>query len=139
MIGDFGYTAKTFGFEKLSKNLGIEVDIRTSGKYKMRNNPFEPQKEEDKKFFEDILVQREKILLDTLANLRKLKPESIEEMKSKTLILPKEAVDYGLADGIKTLDEYLKENNLESVKFVDYSKGYFGLPTSFSLENYFSH
>lgn len=49
-IGDIGYTSSRFGYPELLKRLHLEQAFITSGEKKVKLNPYEEMKAEDKEW-----------------------------------------------------------------------------------------
>ena len=55
LVGSIGVTAASFGFVELMKKLGVERRSYTSGEHKSFLDPFAPQREDEKVFWEGVL------------------------------------------------------------------------------------
>ena len=124
LAGSIGVVAASFGLHNFIKRYDIERRVETMGKNKAIWDIFQPESLEDKE-----IIQR--TLNRTYVNFTNfVKQQRGSRLKAEDDILftgefwvGKDAVDLGLTDGIKTLNDYLHEKYGDNVNVVKVNPG----------------
>ena len=131
IVGSIGVISPGFGFVDLIKKIGIERRVYTSGKSKSFLDPFKEEKKED--------IDRLKNIIEYVKNRRgsKLLSSSEDEIFSGLFWVGKKGVELGLADGIGSINEIIKEKfgKKAKIKIIDQKKSFLQKRLSSSINN----
>ena len=139
IIGSIGVISASFGFKDLIKKIGIERRVYTSGKSKSFLDPFKDEKKEDIDRLKDIQEQIHENFIEYVKNRRgsKLLSSSEDEIFSGLFWVGKKGVELGLADGIGSINEIIKEKfgKKAKIKIIDQKKSFLQKRLSSSINN----
>ena len=139
IIGSIGVISPGFGFVDLIKKIGVERRIYTSGKSKSFLDPFKEEKKEDIERLKDIQEQIHENFINYVESRRgeKLDISKKDEIFSGLFWVGQKGVDLGLADGLGSVDEIVKEKfgNKAKIKIIDQKKSFLQRRFSSSLIN----
>jgi len=128
IIGSIGVISPGFGFVNLIKKIGVERRVYTSGKSKSFLDPFKPEKKEDIERLKKIQEQIHENFITFVKNRRgnKLKKNKEKEIFSGLFWVGNKALDFGLVDGIGSIDTILKTKFGKNVniKLIDQKKSF---------------
>jgi len=121
LVGSIGVTAASFGFVDLMKKLGVERRSYTSGEHKSFLDPFAPQREDEKVFWESVLSTTHEQFIEAVEvgrGDRLIKDD--EDLYSGLVWSGEQALELGLIDGLGSAGYVAREViNIEQV--VDYT------------------
>ena len=139
ILGSIGVISPGFGFVELLKKAGIERRVYTSGKSKSFLDPFKEEKKEDIERLKDIQEQIHENFINYVESRRgeKLDISKKDEIFSGLFWVGQKGVDLGLADGLGSVDEIVKEKfgNKAKIKIIDQKKSFLQRRFSSSLIN----
>ena len=123
----------------LIKKIGIERRVYTSGKSKSFLDPFKEEKKEDIDRLKNIQEQIHENFIEYVKNRRgsKLLSSSEDEIFSGIFWVGKKGVELGLADGIGSINEIIKEKfgKKAKIKIIDQKKSFLQKRLSSSINN----
>lgn len=110
LIGSIGVVAMGFGFVDALGKLGLERRLYTQGENKVRLDPFQPEKEEDRAWILSLQKDIHEVFKTMVRERRgdKLKGKRAELFSGDVWTGPR-ALRLGLVDGLGTADGILKE------------------------------
>ena len=139
VIGSIGVISGGFGFVNLIKKIGVERRVYTSGKSKSFLDPFKPEKKEDLQRLKFIQEQIHENFIQYVKKRRgaKLSSSEEDEIFSGLFWVGKKGVELGLADGIGSINEVLKEKygKKAKIKIIDQKKSFLQKRLSSSINN----
>ncbi|MFT7388344.1 MAG: protease-4 [Candidatus Endobugula sp.] len=121
LVGSIGVTAASFGFVELMEKLGVERRSYTSGEHKSFLDPFAPQREDEKVFWENVLSTTHKQFIQAVETGRgdRLVKDD-EDLYSGLIWSGEQALGLGLIDGLGSAGYVAREViNVEQV--IDYT------------------
>jgi signal peptide peptidase SppA len=137
VIGSIGVISPGFGFVELIKKIGIERRVYTSGKSKSFLDPFKVAKEEDIQRLKTIQEQIHENFISYVTSRRgsKIKDSDFDEVFSGLFWVGNRAIELGLADGIGSIYNVIKEKfgKKAKIKFIDQKKSFIQRKLSSSL------
>ena len=139
IVGSIGVISPGFGFVDLIKKIGVERRVYTSGKSKSFLDPFKEEKKEDIDRLKSIQEQIHENFIEYVKSRRGSKLLSSEENEifSGLFWVGKKGVDLGLADGIGSINQIIKEKygNKAKIKIIDQKKSFLQKRLSSSINN----
>jgi len=119
LVGSIGVTAAGFGFVGGMEKLGIERRTYTSGEHKAFLDPFGPQREDETRFWQQVLGTVHQQFIDSVKAGRgdRLKVDEHPELFSGLIWSGEQALQLGLIDGLGSTSyvarEVIKEENIQ--------------------------
>ena len=139
IVGSIGVISPGFGFVDLIKKIGVERRVYTSGKSKSFLDPFKEEKKEDIDRLKSIQEQIHENFIKYVKSRRgsKLLSSAEDEIFSGLFWVGKKGVDLGLADGIGSINQIIKEKygNKAKIKIIDQKKSFLQKRLSSSINN----
>ena len=139
IVGSIGVISPGFGFVDLLKKIGVERRVYTSGKSKSFLDPFKDAKKEDIDRLKNIQEQIHDNFINYVKSRRgsKIKEKDFDEIFSGLFWVGQKAIDLGLADGIGSLEDIIKERfgKKAKIKMIDQKKSFIQKRLSSSLLN----
>ena len=139
IVGSIGVISPGFGFVDLIKKIGVERRVYTSGKSKSFLDPFKEEKKEDIDRLKSIQEQIHENFIEYVKSRRGSKLLSLEEDEifSGLFWVGKKGVDLGLADGIGSINQIIREKygNKAKIKIIDQKKSFLQKRLSSSINN----
>ncbi len=139
IVGSIGVISPGFGFVDLIKKIGVERRVYTSGKSKSFLDPFKEEKKEDIDRLKSIQEQIHENFIEYVKSRRgsKLLSSAEDEIFSGLFWVGKKGVDLGLADGIGSINQIIKEKygNKAKIKIIDQKKSFLQKRLSSSINN----
>ena len=139
IVGSIGVISPGFGFVDLIKKIGVERRVYTSGKSKSFLDPFKEEKKEDIDRLQSIQEQIHENFIEYVKSRRGSKLLSSEENEifSGLFWVGKKGVDLGLADGIGSINQIIREKygNKAKIKIIDQKKSFLQKRLSSSINN----
>jgi len=91
----------------LLSKIGVNVDVRKSGRNKDMASPFRPATEEERRILQDLTDQLGNRFAGLVKTHRKISPEEIKRITSAEVYLARDAKAIGLIDEVGYLDQAL--------------------------------
>jgi len=119
LVGSIGVTAAGFGFVGGMEKLGIERRAYSSGAHKGFLDPFQPQREDETQFWQQVLGTVHQQFIDSVKAGRgdRLKADEHPELFSGLIWSGEQALKLGLVDGLGSTSfvarEIIKEENIQ--------------------------
>ena len=139
IVGSIGVISPGFGFVDLIKKIGVERRVYTSGKSKSFLDPFREEKKEDIDRLKSIQEQIHENFIEYVKSRRgsKLLSSAENEIFSGLFWVGKKGVDLGLADGIGSINQIIREKygNKAKIKIIDQKKSFLQKRLSSSINN----
>ena len=139
IVGSIGVISPGFGFVDLIKKIGVERRVYTSGKSKSFLDPFKEEKKEDIDRLKSIQEQIHENFIEYVKSRRgsKLLSSAENEIFSGLFWVGKKGVDLGLADGIGSINQIIREKygNKAKIKIIDQKKSFLQKRLSSSINN----
>ena len=139
IVGSIGVISPGFGFVDLIKKIGVERRVYTSGKSKSFLDPFKEEKKEDIDRLKSIQEQIHENFIEYVKSRRgsKLLSSAEDEIFSGLFWVGKKGIDLGLADGIGSINQIIREKygNKAKIKIIDQKKSFLQKRLSSSINN----
>jgi len=102
LVGSIGVTAAGYGFVGTMEKLGVERRSYTAGEHKSFLDPFQPEKPEETRFWQQVLETTHKQFIASVKQGRgeRLKDKEHPELFSGLIWSGEQAVDLGLVDAL---------------------------------------
>ncbi|MES2818433.1 MAG: S49 family peptidase [Pseudomonadota bacterium] len=122
LVGSIGVTAATFGFVGVMEKLGVDRRVYTSGEHKAFLDPFQPQKEEETRFWQSVLETTHRQFIDSVKRGRgeRLKVAEHPELFSGLIWSGEQALPLGLIDGLGNTS-YVAREVIGEKELVDFT------------------
>lgn len=122
LVGSIGVTAAGFGFVDAMQRLGVERRVYTSGEHKAFLDPFQPQKQDESRFWQGVLETTHRQFIDSVKQGRgeRLKDAEYPELFSGLVWSGEQALELGLIDGLGSTS-YVAREVVGEPNLVDYS------------------
>ena len=120
LVGSIGVTASSFGFVELMEKLGVERRQYTAGEHKGFLDPFAPQKEGEKQFWESVLASTHQQFVDAVKAGRGDRLVEDERLFTGLVWNGEQALEYGLIDGLGSTD-YVARDVVQAQDIYDYT------------------
>lgn len=122
LVGSIGVTAAGFGFVDAMQRLGVERRVYTSGEHKAFLDPFQPQKQDESRFWQGVLETTHRQFIDSVKQGRgeRLKDAEHPELFSGLVWSGEQALELGLIDGLGSTS-YVAREVVGEPNLVDYS------------------
>lgn len=100
LVGSIGVTAASFGFVGTMDKLGVERRTYTSGEHKAFLDPFQPEKPEERQFWQTVLDTTHQQFITQVKAGRGDRLKETPDMFSGLIWSGEQALDLGLVDGL---------------------------------------
>jgi protease-4 len=102
LVGSIGVTAAGFGFVGTMEKLGVDRRVYTAGEHKAFLDPFQPAKEDEVRFWQQVLETTHRQFIDSVKKGRgeRLKDAEHPELFSGLVWSGEQALELGLIDGL---------------------------------------
>ena len=146
LVGSIGVISSGFGFTEAMEKLGIESRVITAGDNKAFLDPFQPLKEDERKFWEDSLAIIHAQFIDQVRKGRGDRLKEDDKIFSGLIWSGEQALEMGLIDGLGSAG-YVAREIIGAKDIVDYSVKpnpfdefvrQFGLSVGESISNHLS-
>ena len=123
LVGSIGVTAATFGFVGVMEKVGVDRRVYTSGEHKAFLDPFQPQKEEETRFWQGVLETTHKQFIDSVKKGRgeRLKFDQHPELFSGLIWSGEQALQLGLVDALGS-SSYVAREVIGAKDIVDFTR-----------------
>lgn len=108
-VGSIGVVAAHVDVSRLEENFGVKVTEITAGKYKRIASMHAPLSEEGRSSIQDHVDHLYGVFVDDVAKHRSVSVERALEMADGRVFIGRKAVDVGLVDGIRSLEQIISE------------------------------
>ncbi|MFC0708393.1 S49 family peptidase [Azorhizophilus paspali] len=111
LVGSIGVTAASFGFVGAMERLGVERRVYTAGEHKAFLDPFQPQKEGEVRFWQEVLEVTHRQFIDSVKQGRgeRLKDKEHPELFSGLVWSGEQALQLGLVDALGSASHVARE------------------------------
>jgi len=120
LVGSIGVVGSGFGFVGLMEKLGVERRQYTSGAHKGFLDPFQPENESEKEFWQSVLKVTHNQFIDQVRKGRGDRLKETPEMFSGLIWSGEQAVEMGLIDGLSS-SSALARNKLDTEEMVNFT------------------
>lgn len=123
LVGSIGVTAASFGFVGTMEKLGVERRVYTSGEHKAFLDPFQPEKPDETRFWQQVLDTTHQQFIDSVKKGRgdRLKVEGHPELFSGLVWSGEQALPLGLIDGFGSAS-YVAREVVKEERLVDFTQ-----------------
>jgi len=111
LVGSIGVTAAGFGFVGVMEKLGVDRRVYTAGEHKAFLDPFQPPKEAETRFWNQVLETTHKQFIESVKQGRgeRLKAEQHPELFSGLVWSGEQALQLGLIDALGNTSHVARE------------------------------
>ncbi|REC96072.1 signal peptide peptidase SppA [Kushneria indalinina] len=109
LVGSIGVVYSGFGLEGAIEKLGVERRVFTAGDNKDMLDPFQPVSEEQRRFWQHVLDQTHDQFINAVKEGRGDRLSDDPSLFSGLVWTGEEAVDKGLTDGLKSVDDIARD------------------------------
>lgn len=109
LVGSIGVTAAGFGFVDTLEKLGIERRTYTAGEHKAFLDPFQPEKPEERAFWQDVLQTTHQQFIAQVKAGRGDRLKEHPDMFSGLVWSGEQAVELGLIDGLASTSSVARD------------------------------
>ncbi len=120
IVGSIGVRMDGFGFVDAMKKLGVERRLFTAGEHKGLLDPFEPLREDEKAFVEDLLRRVHQQFIDVVKAGRGQRLADDPKLFSGLFWTGRQAIELGLADEIGSAGSIARDV-FKAEKIVDFT------------------
>lgn len=122
LVGSIGVTAASFGFVESMRMLGVERRVYTAGEHKAFLDPFQEQKEDETKFWQQVLKTTHEQFIKSVKDGRgeRLNYQEHPEVFSGLVWSGEQALELGLVDALGN-SSFVAREVIGQEKIVDYS------------------
>jgi len=122
LVGSIGVTAASFGFVETMGKLGVERRVYTAGEHKAFLDPFQPQKEDEVRFWRGVLDVTHRQFIESVKRGRgdRLRDAEHPELFSGLVWSGEQAVQLGLVDGLGSAS-YVAREVIGEEELVDFT------------------
>ncbi|RJG13673.1 S49 family peptidase [Pseudomonas cavernicola] len=122
LVGSIGVTAASFGFVGVMEKLGVDRRVYTSGEHKAFLDPFQPQKDEETRFWQSVLDTTHRQFIASVKQGRgeRLKDTEHPELFSGLIWSGEQALKLGLIDALGNTSSVARDVIGEK-ELVDYT------------------
>lgn len=123
LVGSIGVTAASFGFVGAMEKVGVDRRVYTSGEHKAFLDPFQPQKEDETRFWQGVLETTHRQFIDSVKQGRgeRLKVEQHPQLFSGLIWSGEQALELGLVDALGS-SSYVAREVIGAKDIVDFTR-----------------
>lgn len=123
LVGSIGVTAASFGFVGAMEKVGVDRRVYTSGEHKAFLDPFQPQKEDETRFWQGVLETTHRQFIDSVKQGRgeRLKVEQYPQLFSGLIWSGEQALELGLVDALGS-SSYVAREVIGAKDIVDFTR-----------------
>ncbi len=120
LVGSIGVVGSSFGFPGLMDKLGVERRSYTAGEHKGFLDPFRPEREDEREFWESVLKVTHKQFIDQVKKGRGDRLVDNPDLFTGLIWSGEQALELGLIDGLASSSQVAREqlNTEEMVNFT---------------------
>lgn len=120
LVGSIGVVGSGFGFTGLMEKMGVERRQYTAGAHKGFLDPFMPENEEEKEFWESVLKVTHKQFIEQVKKGRGERLADDPSLFSGLIWSGEQSLELGLIDGLSSSSQLAREK-LDTEELVDFS------------------
>nr|WP_189387743.1 S49 family peptidase [Bacterioplanes sanyensis] len=120
LVGSIGVVGSGFGFVDAMEKLGVERRLYTAGEHKAFLDPFSPENEEEKQFWNSVLDVTHKQFIEQVKAGRGDRLKSHPDMFSGLVWSGEQALELGLVDGLASSSQVARDK-LGTEEMVNYT------------------
>lgn len=109
LVGSIGVVGSGFGFVDVMDKVGVERRTYTSGAHKGFLDPFQPEKEDERAFWESVLKVTHNQFIEQVRKGRGDRLHETEDMFSGLVWSGEQALELGLIDGLASSSQLARE------------------------------
>lgn len=102
LVGSIGVTAAGFGFVETLDKLGVERRTYTAGEHKAFLDPFQPEREDEREFWQTVLQTTHRQFIDQVRQGRGDRLQEHPDLFSGLVWSGEQALELGLIDGLSS-------------------------------------
>lgn len=102
LVGSIGVTAAGFGFVETLDKLGVERRTYTAGEHKAFLDPFQPEREDEREFWQSVLDTTHRQFIDQVRKGRGDRLKEHPDLFSGLVWSGEQALELGLVDGLSS-------------------------------------
>ncbi len=102
LVGSIGVTAAGFGFVETLDKLGVERRTYTAGEHKAFLDPFQPERQDEREFWQTVLETTHQQFIDQVRKGRGDRLQEHPELFSGLVWSGEQALELGLIDGLSS-------------------------------------
>lgn len=123
LVGSIGVTASGFGLVGVLDKLGVERRVYTAGEHKAFLDPFQPQRDDETRFWQSVLATTHQQFIDSVKRGRgdRLKADAHPELFSGLIWSGEQALELGLIDGLGS-SSYVARELVGTEELVDFTR-----------------
>lgn len=120
LVGSIGVVGSGFGFTGVMEKLGVERRTYTSGEHKGFLDPFQPEREDERAFWESVLKVTHQQFIEQVRLGRGERLKETPDMFSGLVWSGEQAVELGLVDGLASSSQIARDK-LNTEQMVNYT------------------
>lgn len=120
LVGSIGVTAAGFGFVETLDKLGVERRTYTSGEHKAFLDPFQPERADEREFWQSVLNTTHEQFIDQVKKGRGDRLKDHPDLFSGLVWSGEQAVELGLIDGLSSASAVARDL-VGTEELVDYT------------------
>jgi|TARA_Y100001934_G_scaffold91655_1_gene113379 protease-4 len=121
LVGSIGVTAASFGFVDTMEKLGVERRTYTAGEHKAFLDPFQPEKPEEKAFWQQVLNTTHQQFIDSVKAGRGDRLKENPDLFSGLVWSGEQALELGLIDGLSSTSAVARDV-IGAEELVDFTR-----------------
>lgn len=121
LVGSIGVVGSGFGFVGIMDKVGVERRSYTSGEHKGFLDPFQPEREDERKFWEGVLDVTHRQFIDQVRKGRGDRLRETPDMFSGLVWSGEQALELGLIDGLGSTSSVARER-LGTEELVNFTR-----------------
>ena len=126
ITGSIGVIMMLFNFEGLYNLIGVSENVIKSGKLKDMGSSSRPITEEEKKLFQEIIMEMHSRFVDIVSKGRGMPKEEVANLADGRVYTGQQALGNGLIDAIGYIDDVIEavkeESGLDEAKIIRYRR-----------------
>lgn len=121
LVGSIGVVGSSFGFTGIMEKLGVERRLYTSGEHKGFLDPFSPENQEEKEFWQGVLKVTHNQFIEQVRLGRGDRLKETPNMFSGLIWSGEQALEMGLIDGLSSTGSLIR-TKFNTEEMVNYTR-----------------
>ena len=121
LVGSIGVISAGFGYDEVMKKLGVERRVYTAGSNKDMLDPFRPVSDEQRAHLQAVLDGTHRTFIADVKAGRGNRLHETPDLFSGLVWSGEQALSLGLVDGLKNIDQLVRETVGDRTAVVDYT------------------
>jgi protease-4 len=121
LVGSIGVVGSSFGFTGIMEKLGVERRLYTSGEHKGFLDPFSPENQEEKEFWQGVLKVTHNQFIEQVRLGRGDRLKETPNMFSGLIWSGEQALEMGLIDGLSSASSLIR-TKFNTEEMVNYTR-----------------